>query len=91
MQHKKNMGKKFIRLSFCRVLYVSGQNLIDIDHIDCIHHLSQTFKKQQLCNVDNIDYGYYIDNSDYIDCWFLSIYQIGLCRKLVNQGILAMN
>jgi hypothetical protein len=22
MQHKKNMGKKFIRLSFCRVLYV---------------------------------------------------------------------
>jgi hypothetical protein len=21
MQHKKNMGKKFIRLSFCRVLY----------------------------------------------------------------------
>jgi hypothetical protein len=24
MQHKKNMGKKFIRLSFCRVLYAYG-------------------------------------------------------------------
>jgi hypothetical protein len=24
MQHKKNMGKKFIRLSFCRVLYLSA-------------------------------------------------------------------
>jgi hypothetical protein len=36
MQHKKNMGKKFIRLSFCRVLYIGqsrpqdSQNTTDI-------------------------------------------------------------
>jgi hypothetical protein len=30
MQHKKNMGKKFIRLSFCRVLYVESIHAPDL-------------------------------------------------------------
>jgi hypothetical protein len=47
MQHKKNMGKKFFRLSFCRVLYVGNQ--VIHDH----RYKFQSFFSNRVCTVQD--------------------------------------
>jgi hypothetical protein len=53
MQHKKNMGKKFIRLSFCRVLYeeFSSEEFFANPHT---RNRRKNFNSMQILCVENL-------------------------------------